>query len=383
VASIVTSIIGGIQGASASKNAGAALSGAYDSASNLIKNATTAAQGYGATGLAALGTGLANATSAVTGGVQQANDSLGVGMTNANKTLADVYGTAGSTTQPYRDAGAAAVGTLSADMAPGGSLNTPFNASMMEANDPGYQFRLQQGEQALQRSAAAAGGQMGGGAAKSLARYSQGLASSEYGAAFDRYTKQQQQTYGMLSGVAGMGQQADAQFLQAGQNFGAGTSANTMAATGQAAANTVHAGDVVGADTMSTASQTNQGNQWLGTVGMQGAQQQGADAIGAGQAKAQGIIGSANAWNGMLSGIGNGVNSILYGGFGGGGGFSPTGAISGVPNWGGGYSQPSSSGITSLVNGAYTAPPNYSGLAPSAPYQGSYSQYAPMPWGGN
>jgi hypothetical protein len=51
-------------------------------------------------------------------------------------------------------------------------------------------------------------------------------------------------------------------------------------------------------------------------------------------AEAAGDIGAANAWNGMLSGIGNAANSFLMGGFGGGGGFNWNGAWSGIPQWG-------------------------------------------------
>jgi hypothetical protein len=67
--------------------------------------------------------------------------------------------------------------------------------------DPGYQFRMQQGQQALERSAAARGGLKGGAFAKGLDRYSQGLASDEFGRAYDR-------RYNSLMGLAGIGQNA-------------------------------------------------------------------------------------------------------------------------------------------------------------------------------
>jgi hypothetical protein len=46
--------------------------------------------------------------------------------------------------------------------------------------DPGYQFRQQQGEQAINRSAAARGGRMGADTLKSLMNFNSGLASQEY-----------------------------------------------------------------------------------------------------------------------------------------------------------------------------------------------------------
>jgi hypothetical protein len=53
-------------------------------------------------------------------------------------------------------------------------------------NDPGFQFRLQEGQQALERSASARGTLLTGGTLKDLADFSQGLASTEYGNAYDR-----------------------------------------------------------------------------------------------------------------------------------------------------------------------------------------------------
>lgn len=52
--------------------------------------------------------------------------------------------------------------------------------------DPGYQFRLQQGTQALDRGFAAGGTLLNGGTAKALARYNQDYASTELGKANDR-----------------------------------------------------------------------------------------------------------------------------------------------------------------------------------------------------
>ena len=64
------------------------------------------------------------------------------------------------------------------------------------ARDPGYQFRLAQGQQALERSAAARGGLLSGGLARNLADYSQGLASQEYGQVYNRALGQNQLRYG-------------------------------------------------------------------------------------------------------------------------------------------------------------------------------------------
>lgn len=57
----------------------------------------------------------------------------------------------------------------------GGGLASGFQA------DPGYAFRQQQGEQALQRQASAAGGRLGTRSLQSLMNFNSGLASQEYG----------------------------------------------------------------------------------------------------------------------------------------------------------------------------------------------------------
>jgi hypothetical protein len=59
--------------------------------------------------------------------------------------------------------------------------------------DPGYQFRQQQGQQAIEGGAASRGLQLSGATQKALARYSGQLASSEYGNAYARYMQNRQQ----------------------------------------------------------------------------------------------------------------------------------------------------------------------------------------------
>ncbi|MCP3683940.1 MAG: hypothetical protein GY861_14750 [bacterium] len=62
--------------------------------------------------------------------------------------------------------------------------------------DPGYQFRLGEGNKQIQ-AMASAGGTLGGiGTAKELMRYGQGLASDEYGRAHQRYTGDRAFDYG-------------------------------------------------------------------------------------------------------------------------------------------------------------------------------------------
>lgn len=118
--------------------------GVYDEAGNLVMDTATQA-GAGARGAAQRG--------------------------NA---LLDPYNTAGGeSTQSLLD--------LSRD------LGGPQKEFQFSEDDPSYKWRLQQGQQALERSAAARGQLTGGGTMKALARYGQGAASQEYQAAFNRF----------------------------------------------------------------------------------------------------------------------------------------------------------------------------------------------------
>lgn len=108
---------------------------------------------------------------------------------------------------PWRQAGATALNQLGQLTATGGEFNRPFSMADFQA-DPGYQFRMQQGLQALQGSAAARGGLLSGAALKGIEQYGQGLASQEYQSAFDRRMQEQNARFGRLASLAGLGQQA-------------------------------------------------------------------------------------------------------------------------------------------------------------------------------
>jgi hypothetical protein len=79
------------------------------------------------------------------------------------------------------------------------------------AMDPGYQFRLNEGMNALNTGFASRGMLHSGAAAKSALQYGQNYASNEFGNAYNR-----------LSALAGVGQTANAQNQLAGQNFANG-----------------------------------------------------------------------------------------------------------------------------------------------------------------
>jgi len=101
-----------------------------------------------------------------------------------------------------------------------GSLLQSFGMDQYQ-EDPGYQFRLSEGNKALERSLAAKGqyGSMNPAAAKALQEYGQQSASQEYGNAYDRYNNDQTNIYNRLAGIAGIGQTTNQQMQQAGQQY--------------------------------------------------------------------------------------------------------------------------------------------------------------------
>jgi hypothetical protein len=113
---------------------------------------------------------------------------------------------------PYTQAG---YGALSQLQNPNFQHN--FGAADFQ-EDPAYQFDLQQGQQALERSAAAKGGLMSGGTLKDLTSYAQGQASNEYQNAYNRFTNNQTNQFNRLASVAGIGQTANGMNAAANTN---------------------------------------------------------------------------------------------------------------------------------------------------------------------
>lgn len=94
--------------------------------------------------------------------------------------------------------------------------------------DPGYDFRLSEGEKGINRSLAARGGLFSGAAGKALSRYNQDFASNEYGNAYNRYNTNQGNKFNRLASLAGIGQSATNQVQQAGQNAANNISSNMI-----------------------------------------------------------------------------------------------------------------------------------------------------------
>jgi hypothetical protein len=75
------------------------------------------------------------------------------------------------------------------------NLLANFSMADFEA-DPGYQYRLDQGNRGVENSAAARGSQLSGATLKALSRFNQNEASGEYDKSFNRFRTQKLDQYG-------------------------------------------------------------------------------------------------------------------------------------------------------------------------------------------
>lgn len=137
--------------------------------------------------------------------------------------------------QPFYKAGTNALAKMQAQY---GKMPAAFTGQVKLNQDPGYAFRLKEGQKALDRQAAARGGLISGGALKAATRYGQEMGSQEYGNAYERAltrynagVNREATGYNRLAAMSGTGQTAANTIGTAGQNYatGAGNIAQNMA----------------------------------------------------------------------------------------------------------------------------------------------------------
>lgn len=179
----------------------------------------------------------------------------------ANQTQWDIYNQNRTDTQPWRDAGASVLPQLTSGLAEGGKFNRDFTMADFE-KDPGYDFRMQEGVKALERSRAARSGLYGGATGKGIARYAQDYASGEYTNAFNRYMMQRNSQFNRLSGLAGTGQTANEQLANQGMNYANQYGNNVTGAANARASGYVGAGNALTSG-VGQYINNNQNQQWL------------------------------------------------------------------------------------------------------------------------
>jgi hypothetical protein len=224
-----------------------------------------------ATALAVAGVAAAGATAYSAYSANQAAGKQRDAANNATNTQLGMYNQNRADQAPWRQAGGEAVNALEGWYGlPGADGKVDPNAGAADTkliqSLPGYQFNLQQGNQAVQRDLAAKGLLGSGAAGKALTQYGQGYAMNE-----------SNQYLNGLQSLAGLGQTSAGQTGQIGAYTGAQVGSNQIyAGNAQASgyanqSNAINQGlsGLVGAYGNYNQQQYNQNqqNQWQGSQG--------------------------------------------------------------------------------------------------------------------
>jgi hypothetical protein len=173
---------------------------------------------------AAVGGGLIAAN-----GAKSAAKSSAQAAKDANDVQLQMYNQTRDDQAPYRQAGYTALGQLGSGTSAGGDYNRAFTMNDY-VQDPGYQFRLDEGNKAINNAAAAGGSRYSGATLKALTKYGSDQASQEFNNAYNRWTSDTTNRFNRLASVAGIGQTAANQTAAAGSAAASGIAAGTMAA---------------------------------------------------------------------------------------------------------------------------------------------------------
>ena len=214
-------LLGEAGGYGAGAGAGAGLFGA--GASNYLMPAALV-------GNALIGAGAAKSAANTQAAAQQ----------QANQLLAQQYQQQRADLQPYSAAGVNALSKFQ-----GMADYTPFGTRQFQA-DPGYAFRLSEGQKALERSAAARGGLLSGGTGKRIAAYGQEAASQEYNNAFNRYQTERAAKLAPYQSLINVGQASAAGQANAAGNYGVQAGQGLTNIGGAQAAGTMASANALG-----------------------------------------------------------------------------------------------------------------------------------------
>lgn len=149
--------------------------------------------------------------------------------------------------EPYRQAGLTGQNRLMELMGLGGNVGAAGYGKYAKdfgmtdfQQDPGYAFRLSEGLKGLDRSAAARGGLISGGALKAATQYGQEMGSQEYQNAFSRYQTNRSNQLQPLGNLMATGQSAASNQGSAAAGYGSSGGA-TMVGSGNAIAGGINA----------------------------------------------------------------------------------------------------------------------------------------------
>lgn len=189
------------------------------------------------------------AGSAVVGAVGSnlAAGTQAAGQQQAANTQLQMFNTINQQEQPFIQGGYSSLNQLLSLTGPGGQLSRNFTPQDFLNNlDPGYQFQLQTGAQALRNADTPGVGALSGPALKDLMSFNQGMAATGYQNAFNRFQTQNNAIFSRLSNIAGLGQAAASQVGASGTTLGTGIAGAQAGAAGSQAGGIVGATNAVG-----------------------------------------------------------------------------------------------------------------------------------------
>ena len=186
-------------------------------------------------------------------GSQNAANTQAQAAQNASNTQLGMFNQDQNNLAPYMQAGPSALAGLqgmAGQMPQGYTPNFQYNP----ASDPGYQFRLNQGLQGvMNQNTALGGGLNSGNTLEALMNYGQGVAGQSYQQEFNNWLSQnsqamsqQNQQFGQLYNMAGLGENAAAGVGNAGIQTGNQIASNITGAGNASAANSIAQGNVWG-----------------------------------------------------------------------------------------------------------------------------------------
>lgn len=215
-------------------------------------------------------------------GSNAAEDAANTQANAANQASAQqlqMFNTTQQNVAPWLQAGQSSLARLTAGTQPGGEFSqtpyTPFTTQQFQ-QDPGYQFQLDQGTNAITNASSINGG-MNSNNIKGLIGYSQGLANTDYQQALNNYIQQfqlgnqtKQQNFSNTAGISAGGLSAGLGQGQISANVGQSVGGNIIGAGNAQAAGTVGAANAI------TGAGSQAYNQYLQQQYLQAFQNQGA-----------------------------------------------------------------------------------------------------------
>ena len=199
-------------------------------------------------------------------GTKSASNSQANSANQSNQTQWNMFQQQQENNAPWLESGKNALANLNSAMGPGGSLSKNFSMSDF-TNDPGYQFRLQQGQQALDRSAASKGMNLSGAQLKASQNYGQGMGTQDYQQTLANWNNQQNTQFNRLASMAGVGQQAASSDNAAGQNAANNVSQNQIGVGNAQAASTLAGVNAITGAANQYVNYANNQNMWTALNG--------------------------------------------------------------------------------------------------------------------